>query len=68
MAHHQADRRLPLYGRLDRYRLVPIRHDPPRTYHVAGELVRRGADLAKICDEVYQSYPVSRGAASAACL
>jgi phosphoesterase RecJ-like protein len=27
---------------------------------VAGELVRRGADLAKICDEVYQSYPLSR--------
>jgi phosphoesterase RecJ-like protein len=32
----------------------------PGTYHVAGELVRRGADLATICDEVYQSYPVSR--------
>jgi bifunctional oligoribonuclease and PAP phosphatase NrnA len=32
----------------------------PGTYHVAGELVRRGADLARICDEVYQSYPVSR--------
>jgi phosphoesterase RecJ-like protein len=32
----------------------------PSTYHVAGELVRRGADLAKICDEVYQSYPLSR--------
>jgi phosphoesterase RecJ-like protein len=32
----------------------------PSTYHVAGELVGRGADLAKICDEVYQSYPVSR--------
>jgi phosphoesterase RecJ-like protein len=32
----------------------------PGTYHVAGELVRRGADLAKICEEVYQSYPVSR--------
>jgi bifunctional oligoribonuclease and PAP phosphatase NrnA len=32
----------------------------PATYHVAGELVRRGANLAKICDEVYQSYPVSR--------
>jgi phosphoesterase RecJ-like protein len=32
----------------------------PGTYHVAGELVRRGANLAKICDEVYQSYPVSR--------
>ena len=27
---------------------------------LAGELVRRGADLAKICDEVYQSYPLSR--------
>lgn len=32
----------------------------PATYHVAGELVARGADLATICDEVYQSYPVSR--------
>jgi phosphoesterase RecJ-like protein len=32
----------------------------PGTYHVAGELVRRGATLAKICDEVYQSYPLSR--------
>ena len=32
----------------------------PGTYHVAGVLVRRGADLAKICDEVYQSYPLSR--------
>jgi phosphoesterase RecJ-like protein len=32
----------------------------PATYHVAGELVRKGADLAKICDEVYQSYPLSR--------
>jgi phosphoesterase RecJ-like protein len=32
----------------------------PGTYHVAGELVQRGANLAKICDEVYQSYPLSR--------
>src|SRR5216683_5570669 len=32
----------------------------PGTYHVAGELVGRGANLAKICDEVYQSYPLSR--------
>jgi phosphoesterase RecJ-like protein len=32
----------------------------PATYHVAGELVRRGADLARICNEVYQSYPLSR--------
>jgi phosphoesterase RecJ-like protein len=32
----------------------------PGTYHVAGELVRRGANLAKICEEVYQSYPLSR--------
>ncbi len=32
----------------------------PGTYHVAGELVRRGANLSKICDEVYQSYPLSR--------
>jgi len=32
----------------------------PATYHVAGELVARGANLAKICDEVYQSFPLSR--------
>jgi phosphoesterase RecJ-like protein len=32
----------------------------PGTYHVAGELVSRGANLARICEEVYQSYPVSR--------
>jgi phosphoesterase RecJ-like protein len=32
----------------------------PGTFHVSGELVHRGADLAKICDEVYQSYPLSR--------
>jgi bifunctional oligoribonuclease and PAP phosphatase NrnA len=32
----------------------------PATYHVAADLVRRGADLAKITDEVYQSYPLSR--------
>ncbi len=32
----------------------------PQTYHVAGELVKRGASLARICDEVYQSYPLSR--------
>jgi len=32
----------------------------PGTYHVAGELVKRGANLEKICDEVYQSYPLSR--------
>ena len=32
----------------------------PSTYHVAAELVKRGADLAKICNEVYQSFPLSR--------
>ncbi|MGZ8921242.1 MAG: DHH family phosphoesterase, partial [Limisphaerales bacterium] len=32
----------------------------PATYHVAGELVKRGANLEKICDEVYQSYPLAR--------
>jgi bifunctional oligoribonuclease and PAP phosphatase NrnA len=32
----------------------------PQTYHVAGELVKRGADLARVCREVYQSYPLSR--------
>jgi phosphoesterase RecJ-like protein len=32
----------------------------PGTFHAGAELVTRGADLAKICDEVYQSYPVSR--------
>ena len=32
----------------------------PGTFHTGGELVTRGANLAKICDEVYQSYPLSR--------
>ena len=32
----------------------------PGSFHAAAELVTRGANLAKICDEVYQSYPVSR--------
>jgi phosphoesterase RecJ-like protein len=32
----------------------------PGTLYVAGKLVARGANLAKICDEVYQSYPLSR--------
>jgi phosphoesterase RecJ-like protein len=32
----------------------------PDTYATAGELVRLGANLAKICDEVYQSFPLSR--------
>jgi phosphoesterase RecJ-like protein len=32
----------------------------PGTFHVGAELVTRGANLAKICDEVYQSYSLSR--------
>jgi bifunctional oligoribonuclease and PAP phosphatase NrnA len=32
----------------------------PGTFHISAELVTRGADLAKICNEVYQSYPLSR--------
>jgi len=32
----------------------------PGTFHAGAELVTHGADLAKICDEVYQSYPLSR--------
>ena len=32
----------------------------PGTLHTGAELVARGADLARICDEVYQSYPLSR--------
>lgn len=32
----------------------------PSTFHTAAELVSRGANLAHICDEVYQSYPLSR--------
>ncbi|HXG46637.1 MAG TPA: bifunctional oligoribonuclease/PAP phosphatase NrnA [Methylomirabilota bacterium] len=32
----------------------------PATYQVAGHLVERGADLATISNEVYQSYPLSR--------
>jgi phosphoesterase RecJ-like protein len=32
----------------------------PGTFHTGAELVTRGADLARVCDEVYQSYPLSR--------
>lgn len=32
----------------------------PSTYEVAGDLVERGADLAKVCHQVYQSYPLAR--------
>lgn len=32
----------------------------PTSLAVAGELIKRGANLAKICDEVYQSYPLAR--------
>lgn len=32
----------------------------PGTLRAAADLVGRGADLARICQEVYQSYPVSR--------
>ena len=32
----------------------------PETYYAAGDLVKKGADLATVCDEVYQSYPLSR--------
>lgn len=32
----------------------------PSTFHVGAELVTRGANLEKICDEVYQSYSLAR--------
>ena len=32
----------------------------PGTFHVGGELVTHGADLAQICAEVYESFPLSR--------
>lgn len=32
----------------------------PGTFHAGAELVARGADLAHICNEVYESYPLSR--------
>jgi phosphoesterase RecJ-like protein len=32
----------------------------PVTYHTAGELVKLGANLEKVCHEVYQSFPLSR--------
>ncbi|MCF7764558.1 MAG: bifunctional oligoribonuclease/PAP phosphatase NrnA [Verrucomicrobia bacterium] len=32
----------------------------PQTFQTAGELVESGANLAQICQEVYQSYPLSR--------
>jgi phosphoesterase RecJ-like protein len=32
----------------------------PNTLHVAADLVNRGANLGRICEEVYQSFPLSR--------
>lgn len=32
----------------------------PSTYHTAAELVQHGAEVGRICHEVYQSYPISR--------
>jgi phosphoesterase RecJ-like protein len=32
----------------------------PSTFVVAGELVKRGANLGRICEEVYQSFPMAR--------
>lgn len=32
----------------------------PSTYLAAAELVKRGANLGRICNEVYQNYPLSR--------
>jgi bifunctional oligoribonuclease and PAP phosphatase NrnA len=32
----------------------------PETYAVAGQLVKLGANVARICEIVYQSYPLSR--------
>lgn len=32
----------------------------PATLHVAAELVQRGADLGRVCQEVYQSFPLPR--------
>lgn len=32
----------------------------PSTFAIAGELVKRGADLGHICQEVYHSYPLAR--------
>lgn len=32
----------------------------PATFAVAGDLVRRGANLARICHQIYHSYPLAR--------
>jgi phosphoesterase RecJ-like protein len=32
----------------------------PPTFHVAAKLVQRGADVGRICNEVYHSYPLAR--------
>ncbi len=40
----------------------------PGTFHAGAELVTRGANLAKICDEVYQSYPAVARTTAPACL
>jgi phosphoesterase RecJ-like protein len=32
----------------------------PGTFYIAGKLVERGVNLARVCNEVYESYPLSR--------
>ena len=32
----------------------------PDTFYIGGKLVERGVDLARVCNEVYESYPLSR--------
>ena len=32
----------------------------PSTFAIAGELVKRGANLGRVCQEVYHSYPLAR--------
>ena len=60
MADHRAHRRLPFTAISTDTGSFQYPTTQPSTYHAAAELVNRGAHLARICEEVYQSYPLSR--------
>jgi phosphoesterase RecJ-like protein len=60
LADHQADCRLLFTAISTDTGSFQYPTTRPGTFHAGAELVTRGANLAKICDEVYQSYPLSR--------
>ena len=60
MAIESSHRRLPFHGHFDRYRLFPIPLDESKHFRNSWPTGEKGADLGAICDEVCQSYSLSR--------